>query len=416
MILVIPPIYGLMRHLVFLEELAKTDETDANWRSTSAGLVVLRLVDHWMETGSTGGDSWGLAAVRDAVAEIEETTPVRRILASAVDAIAEAKPADISAVIPRLMAYAKSLEYDARWALAVDVYETILPHADPVADADVVITAHVQTSTCLRALGDFDGALDASRRAQEVAVAANDLSGQLRGRLVEGRISISRGNYPVAASICDEIIEASERHGLLEMKSRALQDRSGISGMTGEFEQAIQFAYAALPNAASERDREMILLSIATGFSELGVIDVARDAYLVVLATAQDQYVRWIAAMNMMEIAGRQRSEPVFDRYRRELANVQLTSYLHAKFLILVGNGYLQFGRRELAISTLEEAIQYSREKGLNHLVFEAEAALAVARSEARVSASETVGRVPDGIASVAEAIREMRQTADAGA
>jgi tetratricopeptide (TPR) repeat protein len=200
------------------------------------------------------------------------------------------------------------------------------------------------------------------------------------------------------------------------MKSRALQDRSGISGMTGEFEQAIQFAYAALPNAASERDREMILLSIATGFSELGVIDVARDAYLVVLATAQDQYVRWIAAMNMMEIAGRQRSEPVFDRYRRELANVQLTSYLHAKFLILVGNGYLQFGRRELAISTLEEAIQYSREKGLNHLVFEAEAALAVARSEARVSASETVGRVPDGIASVAEAIREMRQTADAGA
>jgi tetratricopeptide (TPR) repeat protein len=406
----------MLRHLAFFEELAKTKETDANWRSTSAGLVVLRLVDQWMAGRPGDSASWSITAVREAVAQIEETTPVRRILASAVDAIAESTPENASAVIPRLMAYAKSLEYDARWRLAVDVYETILRHADPGVDADVVITAHVQTSTCLRALGDFDGALESSRRAQAVATAVNDAAGQLRGRLVEARVSVSRGNFPLAAKICDEVIEASERHGLLEMKSRALQDRAGIAGMTGEFERAIQFAYAGLPGAASERDRETILLNIATGFSELGLIDVARDAYLVVLATTQDQYLRWNAAMNMMEIAGRQRSEPVFDRYRRELVNVQLTSFLHAKFLITLGNGYRQFGKRDLAISSLEEALGYSREKGLNHLVFEAEQALATARAESRAPSFDPAGTVPAGIAGVATAIRAMRETVGSGA
>jgi tetratricopeptide (TPR) repeat protein len=403
----------MLRHLAFFEELAKTKETDANWRSTSAGLVVLRLVDQWTAAQPGDSASWSITAVRDAVAEIEETTPVRRILASVVEAIAESE-SSISAVIPRLMAYAKALEYDARWALAVDVYETVLRHADALADADVVITAHVQTSTCLRALGDFDGALEASRRAQAVAAAVNDVSGHLRGRLVEGRVSISRGNYPIAASICDEIIETSERHGLLEMKGRALQDRAGIAGMTGEYEQAIRFAYSGLPNAASERDRETILLNIATGFSELGLIDVARDGYLVVLATAQDQYNRWIAAMNLMEIAGRQRSEPVFDRYRRELAGVQLTAFLHAKFLITLGNGYREFGKQDLAISNLEQAVQYSREKGLHHLTFEAEQALGAARADGHTPAATIIDHVPTPIAEVADAIRAMRATVSA--
>ena len=401
----------MLRHLAFFEELAKTNETDANWRSLSAGLVVLRLVDQWMSANLGGDVSWAIGAVRDAIEEVEETTPVRRILASVVDAIADAQPGNISAVIPRLMAYAKSLEYDARWALAVDVYSTILPHADPVADADVVITAYVQSSTCFRYLGKWDECLDASRRAQEVAKAIDDVSGQLRGRLSEARLSVSRGNFPLAASIFEEIIEASDQHGLLEVKSRALHERAGVAGVTGEFEQAIQYAYAALPIAASEWDRDRILIDISTGFSELGLIDVARDGYLVLLATAQDQHVRWVAAMNMMEIAGRQRSEPVFDRYRRELANAPLSAFLHGKFLVTLGNGYRQFGKRDLAISNLEQAVEYGRAKGLNHLMFEAEEALAAARVEARAPIPDVVDLVPNRLADVAEAIRAMKET-----
>src|SRR5688572_18582660 len=78
-----------LRHVAFFEELAALDESDAEWRSVSAGLVVLRLVDAWMEEGShaVSGDAWGLRAVRVSIEEVDAGSPVRALLASVVDAM-----------------------------------------------------------------------------------------------------------------------------------------------------------------------------------------------------------------------------------------------------------------------------------------------------------------------------------------
>ena len=43
---------GGLRHLAFFEELGEVDESDPNWRSVSAGLVVMRLVDEWITVGT----------------------------------------------------------------------------------------------------------------------------------------------------------------------------------------------------------------------------------------------------------------------------------------------------------------------------------------------------------------------------
>jgi tetratricopeptide (TPR) repeat protein len=364
---------------------------------------------------ASSGEPWGLSAVREAIAEVEETTPVRRILSSAVEAIAASRPADIRSVLPRLMAYAKSLEYDARWQLATDVYSTILSYANSVADADVVITAHVQCSTCLRNLGDLNGAFDASLKAQAVARAVGDSAGFLRGRMAEASVARSRGNYPLAAQILDEAIEASERASMPDVRWGALHSRATVAGMSGEFELAIQLLYAALPLAPSQRDRDRILGDLATGFMELGFLDIARDAYLVVNATTQDKFMRWTSAMNMMEIAGRQRAEPVFDRYRRELGNVELPPYLYAKYLILVANGYRELGRAELGIPLFDQAIEFSRAHELNHLVFEAEEYRAASFHDSGTSEPRPAGSIPGEIAEVADAIRAMVSTAGAG-
>src|SRR3712207_4623056 len=40
-----------IRHLAFFDALAEMDEEDASWRAVSAGLVVLRLLDAWLEEG-----------------------------------------------------------------------------------------------------------------------------------------------------------------------------------------------------------------------------------------------------------------------------------------------------------------------------------------------------------------------------
>ena len=41
------------------------DESDANWRAVSAGLVVMRLIDEWIAVGADAvrADSWSVSAV-----------------------------------------------------------------------------------------------------------------------------------------------------------------------------------------------------------------------------------------------------------------------------------------------------------------------------------------------------------------
>ena len=51
--------------------------------------------------------------------------PIRAILTSVVDAMQASKTMDAHEVMPRLMAYARALEYDAQWTLAADVYECV---------------------------------------------------------------------------------------------------------------------------------------------------------------------------------------------------------------------------------------------------------------------------------------------------
>ena len=160
-----------MRHVPFFTELATLEETDISWRAVTAGLVVLRLVDAWVEEGVSvvSADSWGVRSVRAAIDDVPDGTPARTILNGIVDALATSRAGDLHAVAPRLMAYAKSLDLDAKWSLAADVYETILAHVHPVEDADVAFNALLRRGHCLRELGAYTTASAIFATAAEVA-------------------------------------------------------------------------------------------------------------------------------------------------------------------------------------------------------------------------------------------------------
>jgi len=99
------------RHLPFFAELASLDDGNAAWRSVSAGLVVLRLVDAWIEEGAAavGADGWGMRSVDAAIEEMPAGQPARAVLASVVDVLRRSSTGDMHAIAPRLMAYARAL-------------------------------------------------------------------------------------------------------------------------------------------------------------------------------------------------------------------------------------------------------------------------------------------------------------------
>lgn len=403
------------RHLAFFEELAKLEQGDSSWRLVSAGLVVMRLVDEWIVVGTDAvrSDSWGVSAVRDAIADVPETTPLRRILTAIVDCIVSAPSVDIHALVPRLMAYAQSLDYEARWPLAADVYETVVAHADPVSDADLVVSAFIQLAYCRRMLSEYDRAAAAYDAASRVAHAAGDLIGVLRGRLGDAKIAIARGNMPKADSILEETIERAHLSGLDGIRSRALHDRAMVAGLRGNHERAVQLAYDALACTPPALERDRILNDIATGLRYLGLHDAARDGYLVLAMTAREQYIRWMAELNLMELAATQGIELQFDKYRRDLDAADFTPLLRVTYLLHVGRGYHALGNPETGIPYLERAIEVATQYKLNQLFFECEAALSEARRKGvRREESRALSAEFD-LQPVVDGIHKMRQLAE---
>lgn len=407
-----------LQHLPFFEALAHAKEGSADWRLTSAGLVTLRLFDAWLVEGPSvvSADAWGLRAVREAIEAVEHGSAARSILASIVDAMEGAGTVRVPLVAPRLLAYARALQFDARWELAADVHRTVIAHAHPVEEADIVIAANMQLGACMRTLVNVEEASAAYARAGCVAAMAGDIVNVLRARISEANLAIDRGNFPQAQTLLDETIQESQANRLDEVKALALHARADVAIRRGDFEVAIGMAYEALAGLTAPAARDRVMSDIATAFYELGMRGAARDAYLILAATAQEQYTRWAATINLMECAAADQREPVFEQYRRELVSEPLPVSLACHYHLYVGEGFSMFGKTEQARASLERAMDLAERHHINEVVFRAEQSLEALRDGGVViiAKAPVFSPTPD-VERVAEAVREMREFAGVG-
>lgn len=391
------------------------DEANRDWRAVSAGLVVMRLIDQLVteRRTRTPTDISSVGAVREAVEEIALGAPVRRVLTSLIDALVVPSGPDLHIICPRLMAYGQTLEYEARWALAADVYGAVIEFTAVSRETDVAIAAQQQLGFARRMLGDFDGALDAYERASAAALSIDDLVGVLRARLGVARIVILRGNMPKAEAMLAETIERARAEGLSSIRASALVDRAYVAGVSQEYERAVEYSYEALDLSESQRQRDRIMNNIATGFRFLGLYDAARDAYLVITATGQEQYVRWLAELNLMELAGLQGVSTEFERIRLRLQDADLSPDLRVTYFLHLGRGYHALGQSAIAIPYLEQAVDLAADYELNQMLFEAEKALSEAKA-GTLRVRQPVAHVSRDVEQVAQAIHRLRETAAA--
>jgi tetratricopeptide (TPR) repeat protein len=403
-----------VRHLPFFTELASLEERDPAWHAVSAGLVFLRLIDAWIEEGAAvvAADSWGVRSVAASLEEMPVGMPARAILISALDALTSARCGDMHTVAPRLMAYARSLDLDAKWALAVDVYDTVLAHVHPEEQSEIAVDALLRRGHCLRELGEFADATETFGTAAELAHRSGDMIGTLRARIGEAKIVVAHGNLPAADAILDETAARAGEHNLLEVRSMATHERAYIAHMRGQYDLAIRFAYEAMGDSTIESERDRILNDLAGSFYMLGVKTAARDAFLILATTAREQYQRWAATINLMELSAEDGVEIQFERYRQQLTSANLPPILRTQFELHAGRGYQLFGQFGEAKVWLERALHTASEHSFNQLVFAAEEALE-SKSTARPAVpSTTAFDIPRDVRLIAAELKEMRRLA----
>lgn len=404
-----------LQHLAFFEALAGMKEDSAEWRETSAGLVALRLVDAWVAEGRSvvAANGWAVRAVRDAIQRIDRGKTTRAILSSLIDTMQTLNEVRITTLAPRLMAYARTLMYEAHWALAADVHNTVIAYAHPVEDSDLVIDANMQLGACLRTMAQWQEAALAYSVAGQIASMTGDTVNVLRSRVSEANIAIDRGNLPHAEAILEETIASTGTlPSLAETRALALHARAHVAHLRRDFELAVRLGYEALRGTKTQTARDNVLMDIATSFTELGVRSAARDLYLILAATAQEQYRRWVAQINLMELAALDEQQTVFEEYRRALSGVALPAALSAHYFYYVAQGYRLFDRERAAEAALCRAVDVAASNQLNQILFQAEQALQEVRAGSAPKRPPLALEPSPEAMPVAAAIREMRELA----
>lgn len=367
-----------LSHLPYFERLAELANDSTEWRSVSAALVTLRLFDSWMTSGAEVviDDAPGLNAVRDEIAAMDIRDTTRGLLSSIVESMVAAEQPRIVTVAPRLMAYGRALQHAAKWQLAADIYRTVLSYATPVADAETVIQANMQLGRCLRVMAEWDESLTCFAAASQVATMTDDMMSILRARIQEANIAIDRGNLPHAETLLDDTILRAKESGLQEIGAAAMHDRAHLALRRGKPNEAVVWQYEAFKGVRNQMARDRVLNDLGASFAQLGVYSAARDAFLVVAATAHEQYMRWTATINLLDVAVQERREPLFEQYRRELDGASLPPAIAIYYYMYVAQGYRSFDQISLATAAISKAIEIATSNQLGQALFEAEGVL----------------------------------------
>src|ERR1700687_5777004 len=278
----------MIRHQVYFDTLGSMQEGSASWRAVFAGLSVLRLVDSYpLAAPLTGPANWALVhAVRTAIEQMSDGDVIRGVLTNLLEELTSHNTID-DAVCVALLAYGRSLDYEASWGLATDVFSTVAKVAKPERNARLAVEANVAVGGAARRNGDWETSARAYSQAAYIADTLGDHQGVLTVQVGIANTYLAKGNLPQAQFILDDVIVQARDQALREIEGVALHSRAALTTRGGEHAEGLKLAYEALSLISKPSEKDLVLGDIAGMFTALGMHDSARDAHLILAATAQ---------------------------------------------------------------------------------------------------------------------------------
>jgi tetratricopeptide (TPR) repeat protein len=403
---------------------ASAIEQEPAWRVATAGLVTLRLVDRWAASRAPSTPAPTLEEIESVQRAIVACEPgaIPNILSGLVLAVTRWWGRRSPVVLTSVLAYARLLDGDEQqlWMLAEDVYYTFLAHARTSDEFELVPNACVRLGRCRRHLGRLGDASAAYEMAVEASGAAGDAYNALLGRIGAASVVRIRGDLPAAEALLDAIIldaqgMVQQHPAYFEPLARALHERAYVAYERQQYEIALMRLHEAMRAYTDDRLRDNALHDLAQVLVDLGYRDAGRDALLVLRAAGSSPVQRWLAALNLMELAAGDNNEPLFDRFARELGAVKtMPPFVSARYYLKLGEGYRRLGRTGPARDALARAIHIAEQHRFNQILIMAEQFRTAPVSP--VADTRDLTQPPtSAVARVTSFVRELRELATAG-
>jgi hypothetical protein len=403
----------MIRHSAFFETIGMLDETSYERASAFAGLGVLRVVDRMLEERDDAmPGAWPeVHSTRRNVEAMRAGDPARGPLLRILDRVVT-QPKLSDDLGSEMLSYGRALDIEARWPLAADVFRSVANSFPEHDFPRLVIEASTALGAAARNAGDWDTSAAGYARAEHLSAASGNNELGLIARIGIATSHMVRGNLPAAEAEIEEVLREAQNGRSQQVTAIALHARASVAHSRGDYGQAVHFGYRSLELTTNPGSRDRVVADLAAAYAGLGMRDVARDAYSIVVLTSPYQSVRWQATLNLMELSIDDGDAHAFDGYVIELEAAALDPRLRSYFLLLQARGSGRFGRDDSA-ALFETAREYAATHGLHQLAFESEAALE-AKAEMPIGYTTlfAIDSTPDPeLARVAEALQHLRNS-----
>lgn len=350
-----------LKHLPFFEVLAATPEGSREAKLATAGLLSLRMIDHWVLAGPAivEPESVSVRSVRQAIMALAPREAVREALLTIVNTMQMLRHVDLVPVLPRVFAYAQLLErHHGALALAADAYETVIRLADAESDADLVMDSYQRLAFCQRKLGQLDAATESAGLLVKVATRRKDRARALRGKLGLAHVAMVRGDLASADSQFVAVAVEAQKHGLTREFAAATHDRAVVASRGGNVTNAVVLAHQALKQTDDPVHRDRVLGDLAAFLVKLEQYDAALDALRILEVTAVSEEPRQAAKVNILATAARSGNRALFEGARRALDGITLNAEFDVNVKIETARGLSAFGEQQAAMDLLVQAAE----------------------------------------------------------
>jgi len=404
----------MISHQAYFEFLAGSDQNAPAWHPVLAGLAVLRLIDSRVGNDTRFAADWAsIESTSNAITALSDGDPIRGILLQLVEAVGSAETSR-EAIGRGLIAYGRALNFEGRWALACDVFATADKMAGAPDHTRVSIESNIALGAAARRMSDWETSAQAYARAAHLADTVGDNAAALHVEVGRATTHMVRGNLPAAESMLDSVIETARAQGLNDVLGRALHSRMSVAHNKGEYSEAIGFGHQGIEVMTDPTQRDGLMSDIAAAFGGLGLHDSARDGYLIVAATAQSQWVRWQATLNLMELAALDDRKTDFEAYAREMATAPLDPKLRATYYLYLGAGQEKFATDAEAEASFNEALAVAQKHQLHQVAHAATVSLSALRvhGASRRALNTPPAEVPLSLRMIASELSNLREAA----
>jgi tetratricopeptide (TPR) repeat protein len=368
--------------------------------------IVVRLASMLVEEGLSLSDERRADQVRRARDELAleggedgQETPM---LLAVLDAYQRGDLASLGGALVELGEAAERLDHHHG---AREAYECCYEIGAATGDGRLAIDAARKIGRVLRRRAQWRGADHWYEVALDIARSTGN--GEMAARALAGLGLVKReiGNFPAARERFEEALSEASGAGAIDAVASVHHDLMGLEQLAGDLESAMDHGWTAVNRYQSEVGRTRCLAGLAGVLRDLGDLEAAEDAYLVVAHTSDEHYYRIYAYDALAYIAAR-RCEP--GAFRHWAARCDALDWesgppaAKAEILLYRGLSYGLLRRPDEARAWLRRAVSFAEEHDFNRVLFQAETALEKlsrrAKQAAEVDATSAPCAVRDGL------------------